>query len=310
MASRVPSLSGPGRSRGALLVPRTRPGRPVDTASRQPFIASQRHPARRSRRLRRALRTTGWVLGTGLGLTVLAAVAGAGVHALTTTPLLAVRHVEVRGTRRIPEAAILAAARIEPGTNLLLLDSEAVVDRVEALPGVQRARVIRHLPGRVAVAVDERQPYALINVTGPEGGLHWVDADGHLVGPERRPTAPPLPILGGVERPSAGADYPVGDRLQTGLALLRAVQRTGGRVAAVVSEIDLSRGEGPVFYTAEGVEVRVGREGWDERLARLDGVLGELEERGERVESVDLRFRDLVVLKPRGLTARRAHKER
>jgi len=32
-------------------------------------------------------------------------------------------------------------------------------------------------------------------------------------------------------------------------------------------------------------------------------VLGELEDHGERVESVDLRFRDLVVLRPRTLQA-------
>jgi cell division septal protein FtsQ len=49
----------------------------------------------------------------------------------------------------------------------------------------------------------------------------------------------------------------------------------------------------------DGTAVWLGREGWDERLARLDAVLGRLAEQEGPVESVDLRFRDLVVLRPR-----------
>jgi cell division septal protein FtsQ len=135
-------------------------------------------------------------------------------------------------------------------------------------------------------------------VSGAGGGLFWADAEGYLVGPERRPTAAPLPILSGVERP-ADRDHPVGDRLATGLALLRAVQRAGGSLPRRISEIDLERAGGPALYTTDGILVWVGRDAWEERLARLDAVLGEIEERGEPAESVDLRFRDLVVWRPR-----------
>jgi hypothetical protein len=91
----------------------------------------------------------------------------------------------------------------------------------------------------------------------------------------------------------------VGDRLHTGLALLRALERTGGRLVERVSEIDLTPAGGPVLYTTDGITVWVGGTGWDERLGRLDGLLGELDARREPLESVDLRFRDLVVWRPR-----------
>jgi cell division septal protein FtsQ len=109
--------------------------------------------------------------------------------------------------------------------------------------------------------------------------------------------------VSGVELPSDAADHPVGDRLHAGLTLLRAVQRAGGRVVRRISEIDLDGPGGPVLYTVDGIHVWVGTEAWDERLARLDGVLGEIEEQGEAVESVDLRFRDLVVWRPRGASS-------
>ncbi|MBI3458634.1 MAG: FtsQ-type POTRA domain-containing protein [Candidatus Rokubacteria bacterium] len=291
-------------ARPSLLVPRARPGRAVDVATREAFIASQRHPARRRRRLRRVRRVLGTVAGLGLGLAALGVVMAVVAHALRTTPLLGVRQVEVVGARRVPEAVVLAAAAIAPDANLLALDVEGIVDRVEALPDVHRARVVRELPSRVTVVIEERAPYALVNGGDAAGRLLWVDVDGYLAGRDPHPAPPSLPILSGVERPADGPDHPVGDRLHAGLALLRAVQRVGGRVAGRISEIDLARPGGPVLYTIDGIEVWVGSEGWDERLARLDGVLGELDDRGERVESVDLRFRDLVVLSPRASTSR------
>ena len=38
----------------------------------------------------------------------------------------------------------------------------------------------------------------------------------------------------------------------------------------------MSRREGPVLYTIDGVEVRLGSEDWEERLARLAGVLAQV----------------------------------
>jgi cell division septal protein FtsQ len=65
----------------------------------------------------------------------------------------------------------------------------------------------------------------------------------------------------------------------------------------------MSRREGPVLYTLDGIEVRLGSEQWEERLARLEGVLAQLAaHEGQRgaVTAVDLRFRDQVVLRNGG----------
>src|SRR5437867_21019 len=67
--------------------------------------------------------------------------------------------------------------------------------------------------------------------------------------------------------------------------------------AAEISEIDMSRTDGPVLYTVDGVEVRLGAEDWEERLARLEGVLGQVAD--QDVRAVDLRFRDQVILQRR-----------
>jgi len=86
-----------------------------------------------------------------------------------------------------------------------------------------------------------------------------------------------------------------GPKARAAVALIRALLRSGGALAEEISEIDMSRPEGPVLYTVDGVEVRLGAENWDERLARLEGVLAQVAT--QDVNGVDLRFKDQVVLR-------------
>jgi len=72
----------------------------------------------------------------------------------------------------------------------------------------------------------------------------------------------------------------------------------GSALVAEISEIDMSRRDGPVLYTVDGVEVRLGAGDWEERLARLEGVLGQVAT--QDVRTVDLRFRDQVVFQRGG----------
>jgi cell division protein FtsQ len=234
------------------------------------------------------------ILAVGLTVIGLAVTIRVAVDWIRRTPLLATRTVEIAGARRLDDGVVRAAVGIEAGTNLLAVDVTAAEARVAELPGVRRAHVARHLPGRVTVLVEEREPYALVNASG----LHWIDAEGYLVTTDARPGSTGLPILTGVGAPAPGATAP-SETLRAGLALLHVLQRTSARLAARVSEVDLGRASGPVLYLVDGIEVRVGSEGWEDRLARLDGVLAELDARGERIASIDLRFRDQVVLTPR-----------
>ena len=289
--------------------PAGRPGS-RDFASRALLISRQRRRGGRHGRLRRLARTG---LKVGAALAAVAGLATTGrvaTHWLGTTPALAVTRLEVVGARRVPEDTVRQAAGLEPGVNILVLDPAAVAGRVQALPGISRVQVVRHLPDRVTIVVAEREPYALLN-PGPAAipagrPLVWIDADGYLVSSEDRPGVPGQPILTGAQ-PARGAGDPLEvQRLRSGLGLLRVLLRVGPRLAARVSEIDVTRADDPVLYTVDGAAIRMGDQEWEERLARLDGVLAELDTRGQRVASVDLRFRDLLVYVPREPVAREA----
>jgi cell division protein FtsQ len=276
-------------SRG-LISPRGRPPALGDLGDPATAVVGQRVPRvrRRPRPPIRWLRVTG---GLGLAVATAAAVVMAGHWALTT-PRFAVMAVEVRGASRVPPQRILEISGIVRGTNLWRIDPDRVRARLESLPEIRRADVVRELPNRVSILVEERRPFTLVHASR----LHWIDEDGRLLGEEHHAVATEVPVIRGLsEDELVTMRTAPGPRARAAIALIRALLRTGSALAAEISEIDMSRPEGPVLYTIDGVEVRLGSEEWEERLARLEGVLAQVAT--QDVHGVDLRFRDQVVLK-------------
>lgn len=273
-----------------LLSPRGSGPAPGDRGERVAFIAHQRvgrAPRRRhAGRRRRAARA---IAGAGL---IAGALAGTW-HWLLTSPRFAVASVQVQGASRVPVRQILAAAAVAPGTPLWGIDPAAVSARVEALPGIRRADVVRDVPNRVTILVEERRPFTLVS----SGRLHWMDEEGQVLGEERRAVTPPVPVVTGLtEDDLAALRTAPSPKVRQALGLIRVLLRTGSSLVSQISEIDVGRREGPVLYTIDGIEVRLGAEDWEERLTRLPGVLAQVSGQPGRVRTIDMRFRDQVVL--------------
>jgi cell division protein FtsQ len=283
------------RAHSSVISPRGSRARVEDLAEQGRAMARQR--VSRVRLARRVSRRARWVAARivpiGLALAVLGA-GGAAIRWLLTSPRFAVTEVAVVGASRLTPEEIVAASGIGPGINLFRLDRSAVVARLEGLPLVRRADVVRRFPNRVTVAVEERRPFTLAHA----GRLHWIDEQGVSLGAETRAVVPQAPVITGL----SPADLATGDgtpapRVAAGISLLRVLLRSETALLRQISEIDVSRPDGPVLYTLEGVEVRLGAEDWEARLGRLQGVLAQVRAGGEPVSAIDLRFRDQVVLK-------------
>jgi cell division septal protein FtsQ len=238
-----------------------------------------------------------WIGARILWLAAVLTIGSGGVLAAAwalRSPMFAVATVEVIGHNQMTRQEIKGAADIGPGVNLFRLDTAEVVARLEALPLVRRAEVIRSLPNRVTLVVAERRPFTLVHA----GTLRWIDEQGVDLGRESRAVAPGTPVLTGLDAGDLGSGQrSPSERAAAGIALVRLLVRSQSHLLARISEIDLSRAEGPVLYTLEGVEVRLGANDWEARLGRLQGVLAQLAASGEAVASIDLRFRDQVVFK-------------
>ena len=266
-----------------------------DLAEPTAAIGGQRlNRRRRWRRAVRRIRRVGLWLGVGVILAAISAPLASGAASILKTRRFAIERVEVAGQSRLSADEVVKASGLAPGQNLWSLDARRAVAGVEALPFVRRAELVRAFPNHVTLFVEERQPFTLVSA----GGLFWVDEQGVPLGPESRPVSLDAPVISGVTAAEmAAAGRMPSERVATGVALLRTLMRTQSALLNEISEVDVSRPEGPVLFMLDGVEVRIGSEDWDGRLGRLGGVLAQLRASGQTVTSIDLRFRDQVVLK-------------
>jgi cell division septal protein FtsQ len=283
-------LTPRGAARGGL----------ADLAEPTVAMGDQRlHRGRRRRRVLRLARRLGAWLCVGLLVVALgAALDSVGRRLLALSPFV-VERIEVVGQSLLAADEVIAASGLAPGQSLFSLDARRAVAGIEALPRVRRAELVRAFPNRVTLLVEERRPFALVHSGGLRWPrLYWVDEQGVPLGPETRAVTLDTPVVSGVGADEvAAAGRTPSERVAAGVALIRTLMRVQSPLLREISEVDVSRPEGPVLYMLDGVEVRIGSEDWDDRLGRLGGVLAQLRASGQRVTSIDLRFRDQVVLR-------------
>jgi cell division protein FtsQ len=256
-------------SSGVLTRGASRGGRrePIPAASMDPRLRARRIEVARDlgrRRLRRAA-----VLG------VLAALVAGGVG-VTRSPLLDVDRVQVRGGSRSGADAVRAAVGIPDGRAMVSVDPVAAVGRLERLPWVERATVVRSWPSTVVVRLVERTPVAEL---GDGADAVLVDRSGRVLGPaadaDRLPSAGPAPVAGPGDRVVA-ARRP----------LVRVLADLPPEVRRQVDRGVLT-GEGIGLVLTDGIRVRLcdGR-----RLGAKADALGALLEQADRstIDTIDL----------------------
>lgn len=108
-------------------------------------------------------------------------VAAAGAWLVMFSSVFVVRHVEVSGTSLLTPDQVIAAANVDPSTQIVRLDAGAVADRVRQLPQVAEVEVRRVPFDRVQILVTERIAVAVVSSGSgyqliDETGTPFVDA--------------------------------------------------------------------------------------------------------------------------------------
>lgn len=220
------------------------------------------------------------VFTVGVGVGVARAVHGPLREHFQSVPWLNVNDVRVSGLRCLTPNQLETLLEGVRGSNILALDLDGLVERVESHPRILRASARRDLLFRVVrVQTEERRPDAL--VVG-QGAPEEVDADGVSLPPAEGRAPEDLVLITGVETGGKPG-------LQMGLKLIQALRRRDPALEFALSEIDVSRPDRPVGYTI-GDEIRIDfsdrdPEGQADRLAVVLDRVDELPP-----VRIDLRF--------------------
>lgn len=134
-------------------------------------------------------------------LLVLGVLAGGG-WLLLSSQLLAVRDVDVAGTKRVDPDEVVASADVGSETPLVRADTGAIAQRVHELRLVESAEVTRQWPSTLHVAVTEREPRVSIGI---DNGYWLVDGSGvRIAEREEKPSEYPLTRVTGKVRGNSG----------------------------------------------------------------------------------------------------------
>ena len=206
-----------------------------------------------------------------------------GIEHLAVASGFGVKRITVAGQLHATDAAITAALGAGPDTMMLNFDTDAAKARLEAVPWIRHAQVMRLLPSTLQVVVEERTPYA---VWQNKGQTYVVDAEGVVLAPALREAYASLPLVVGEGAAKSAAElydqlgaYP--DLKQRLIAAIRVGDRRW------------------TLKLASGLEIMLPDDNLGEALnslAKLDAERGLLK---RDIAAVDLRLLDRVSVRLR-----------
>jgi cell division protein FtsQ len=217
-------------------------------------------------------------------VTVVAVVVALAYLAARTTPLFAVRTIEVKGTSPAVAVRVEAAVDRFVGSSLVALDGDDLIRRVESLPIVVSADYDRAFPHTLTIFVEPERPVALV---GHRGTRWLVSERGRVMRPaeEHELQAYPRIELSATRAPA------LGEMLDAASVIvpLRALARVDKSFPVRIRLAALAGGR-LTLTLAEKTEVRLGEPvDLEVKLAAAASVLGAL----SAAERADLAYLDV-----------------
>ena len=215
------------------------------------------------------------------------------------SPRFDVAITEINGLQNISQNQVLVkiSELQQPDRNLMRLDLDRLRRSLELIPWVKTVVVRRVLPDKLMIDIEEREPVAFARVAR---GTLLIDGEGILL--ENNPenlSQPDFPVILGME---SGYVPEVLRRNRERIALyqqlMRSLNRGGAGLSRDLSEVHLQDpGNVSVILNGDTVLVYLGRDGFQEKFRRYLAASKELKKKYRNLDSVDLRYRDQVVIK-------------
>src|SRR4051812_11202144 len=189
--------------------------------------------------------------------------------------------IEIQTDGALQRDQILKATEIREGQNIFGINLAQVRDRLQQLPQVDEAQVLRKLPGEIDIRITERKPIAWITsdkqISDPFASdvAFLVDARGVLMKEKKLlPEYLGLPLVTGCTSESLEPGKTVDSfEGKAALELLRLSTRSFMQMRFQIREIDVSKGYCLVVSDKNHTRVTFGFDNLDAQLQRLEQFL-------------------------------------
>ena len=204
--------------------------------------------------------------------------------------------IEVQADGTLQRDHILSVADLHEGENIFNVNLARVRDRIQELPQVDDAQVVRKLPGEIDIRIVERKPIAWLTsdkeISDPSvsDAAFLVDTRGVLMRQKKLlPEYLGLPLILGCSSELLQEGKVVkSPEVKTALELLRLSARSFVQMSFQIREIDVSKGYCLLVTDNNHARVTFGLKDLEIQLQRLEQFLVYCDNSKQELETVNL----------------------
>ncbi len=274
----------------------------LDSEEQSPFLRAQKRvPVRRGPV---AKKTAGRIKIAAIiiGIFVIIGAAGSFVYAYGAHSwrfrIESSDDLEISGSENVTRRQIMEVMGGDIGKNIFFVDLDQQKKKLEEIPWVETADVMRLLPNKLRVTIQERTPVAFVQL-GPK--VELIDSHGVVMEMPSNAAAKhySFPVIVGM-----GENEPLSTRaprMKIYMELAKELDADGSHSSQDLSEVDLSDPDDVKITVADPqgeVLVHLGSSNFADRFKIYKGHVQEWRQQFVRLESVDLRYDRQVIVNP------------
>ncbi len=199
-----------------------------------------------------------------------------------------IKDISISGNTRLAADDLKNIMGIKQGISLLGISLGDLRKRLMRSPWIKDASLRKDFPTRLQVMIKEAVPEALLDYNG---NRFIIDNNGRILDELKGERTPFLPVLSNMD--------PVRDidTVKEALRLVEALKKKDILSKENLVEITATGSNG-LTMNMDGIIVKMGIGGYDEKLSRWDELKKEIKRLGIKINYIDLRFSNRVIVKP------------
>lgn len=273
----------------------------LDPEEESPFLRGQKRvPVRRGPLPKKAAHRLKQAAAAAVVLAMLTCVAAAAYRYGTRSwrfRLDASDNLEIRGTENVSRRQVLHAVAADIGRNIFSVPLAARQRQLQEIPWVESASIMRLLPDRLKVQIQERTPVAFARIGSK---ISLIDSSGVVMElPLAKARKYSFPVITGMAAAEPLSTRAARMKIYAGLA--RELDSEGARYSEDLSEVDLSDPEDVKVVVASPQGAVLLHLGSSDYLARYRTYMAHVQEwrqQFQKLESVDLRYDRQIIVNP------------
>ena len=212
---------------------------------------------------------------------------------LKKSDFLKIDQIEISGNSRLDKSRILHLSGLKIGMNILDIDKKQIQDRLD-FPCIEECSIKRKFPNKLYIKIKEREAVAICH----NSESYLIDKNGYLIERLEQNQRDDLSVIEISNKIDPNEEQPL-EQAKLGLKILFYINKIYPKILFGPINIELTEDESVVIKADSYLKkIFISIKDMERKMDFLLQLLPDIKKRCERLDYVDLRFDDLVIINP------------